>query len=80
MKTLSITEARKDIYKLVDEVSETHEPIQLYGKRNSAVLISEADWRSIQETLYLSSIPGMVKSIHEGRKEPIEESLKDLDL
>lgn len=74
MKTLTATQARKEIYRLLDEASETHEPIQITGKRTNAVLISEDDWRAIQETLYLSSIPGMQDSIVEGLKTPVEES------
>jgi len=53
MKSLSITEARKNIHKLIDEATETHQPVQITGKRNNAVLVSEEDWRAIQETLYL---------------------------
>jgi antitoxin YefM len=79
MKTLTATQARKNIYRLLDEASETHEPIQITGKRTNAVLISENDWRSIQETLYLSSIPGMQESIIEGLKTPIEETDEELD-
>lgn len=63
METLTVGQARKDIYRLLDEVAETHEPIQISGKRSNAVLIGEDDWHSIQETLYLSSIPGMQESI-----------------
>lgn len=72
MTTLSATEARKRLYNLVDEVKETHEPVQIIGKRNSAVLISDDDWRAIQETLYLTSIPGMKESIIEGLGTPVE--------
>lgn len=79
MKTLTATQARKDIYRLLDEVSETHEPIHILGKRSNAVLISEDDWRAIQETLYLSSIPGMSESIVEGLKTPVEETDEALD-
>lgn len=79
MKTLTATQARKEIYRLLDEVSETHEPIQITGKRTNAVLISEDDWRSIQETLYLSSIPGMQESIIEGLQTPVEETDEELD-
>ncbi len=79
MKTLTATQARKEIYRLLDEASETHEPIQITGKRTNAVLISEDDWRSIQETLYLSSIPGMQDSIVEGLKTPIEDTDEELD-
>ncbi len=79
MKTLSATQARKDIYRLLDEASETHKPIQITGKRSNAVLVSEEDWRAIQETLYLSSIPGMQESIVEGMNTPREETEKELD-
>jgi antitoxin YefM len=73
MATYSASEARKNLYKLVDKVKETHEPIYITGKRNSAYLVSEEDWRAIQETLYLESIPGVRKTIIEGLKMPIEE-------
>ena len=73
MTTLSASEARKRLYNLVDEVKETHEPVQIVGKRNSAVLVSEEDWRAIQETLYLTSIPGMRESIREGLSTSVEE-------
>lgn len=66
MSTLSATEARKRLYALIDEVGESHEPVQITGKRRSAVLLAESDWRAIQETLYLVSIPGMRESILEG--------------
>jgi len=71
MTTLSATEARKSLYNLVDEVALSHVPIQIVGKRHSAVLISEEDWRAIQETLYLTSIPGMRESILKGLKTPV---------
>jgi antitoxin YefM len=73
MTTLTATDARKRLYSLVDEVKESHEPVQIVGKRSSAVLVSEEDWRAIQETLYLTSIPGMRESIQEGLKTPVEE-------
>ena len=73
MTTLSASEARKRLYNLVDEVKETHEPVQIKGKRSSAVLISEEDWRSVQETLYLISIPDMRESICSGLETPVEE-------
>ena len=72
MTTLSASEARKRLYNLVDEVKETHRPVQIVGKRNSAVLISEEDWKAIEETLYLTAIPGMRESIKKGLKTPIE--------
>ncbi len=78
MKTLSITEARRQIYQLVDQANETHEPIQITGKRNNAVLVSEEDWHSIQETLYLTSIPNMKDSIIEGINTPLNETTDEL--
>jgi prevent-host-death family protein len=79
MTTLSATEARKCLYSLVDDVAESHDPIQIVGKRHSAVLISEEDWRAIQETLYLTSIPGMRDSIQDGIKSPVEECDEELE-
>ena len=78
MVTITATLARQTLYNLVDEVSLSHEPVQIAGKRNSAVLISEDDWRAIQETLYLISIPGMKESIVRGLKTPVEKCHKDL--
>jgi len=78
MPTLTATEARKRLYSLVDEVKESHEPIQIVGKRSSAVLISEEDWRAIQETLFLTSIPGMRESIREGLETSVEECDGDI--
>jgi prevent-host-death family protein len=79
MATLTATEARKRLYTLVDDVAESHDPIQIVGKRNSAVLLSEEDWRAVQETLYLSSMPGMRESIRKGLKTPVEECEEELD-
>ena len=78
MTTLTATAARKSLYNLVDDVAMSHDPIQIIGKRHSAVLVSEDDWRAIQETLYLTSIPGMRESIKKGINTPIEECSEEL--
>ncbi len=69
----STTEARRHLYALVDQVQESHEPVWITGKRGNAVLVSEDDWRAVQETLYLVSIPGMRESILEGMATPVRE-------
>ena len=79
MTVLTAKAARTDLYNLIDRTKEFHEPIIISGKRNNAVLISEDDWNSIQETLYLCSIPGMRESILEASKESLEESAKEPD-
>ena len=71
MTSLPVTQARSRLYQLLDEAADSHEPIQITGKRSNAVLVSEDDWRSIQETLYLLSIPGMRDSIRKGMAEPL---------
>lgn len=73
------TEARKHLYSLVDRVQESHEPVQITGKRGSAVLVSQEDWDAVQETLYLVSIPGMRESILEGMATPAEALEDELD-
>jgi len=79
MTSISATEARKQLYKLLDEVSESHEAVQITGKRGNAVLVSEEDWRAVQETLYLVSIPGMRESILQGLATPVDELEDELD-
>ena len=79
MSTLNATEARSKLYALIDEAQETHKPILITGKRVNAVLVSEDDWRAIQETLYLLSIPGMRESIREGLQTPVEKCVQGLD-
>jgi prevent-host-death family protein len=79
MTTISATEARSKMYRLIDEISSSHEPVTITGKRANAVLISEDDWRSIQETLHLLSIPGMRESIREGLETPIEDCAEELE-
>ena len=73
------TEARKHLYSLVDRVQESHEPVQITGKRGAAVLVSQDDWDAVQETLYLVSIPGMRESILEGMATPASELEDELD-
>lgn len=79
MTTFNATEARSNLYKLIDEAAVSHQPIFIKGKRSNAVLISEEDWNSINETLYLVSIPGMRESIIEGMKSDVGECDKELD-
>jgi antitoxin YefM len=78
MTTLTASAARAKLYKLLDQAASSHEPVQITGKRSNAVLISEEDWRAIQETLHLLSIPGMRASIRKGLKTPVKKCLTKL--
>jgi antitoxin YefM len=79
MKTVTASEARSNLYKLIDEAAVTSEPVQITGKRADAVLVSMDDWQAMQETLHLLSIPGMRDSIRKGMKTPVKECLESLD-
>ena len=79
MTSITATEARKRLYSLLDEVASSHEPIEITGRRTSAVLISEDDWRAVQETLHLLSIPGMRESILEGMETPVSDLEQELN-
>lgn len=72
MTTLTASKARMRLYRLLDATAISHEPVQIMGRRHNAVLVSEGDWRAIQETLYLVSIPGMRDSIRRGLKTPVK--------
>ena len=78
MSSITVTEARKRLFSLVDSVAESHDPVHVSGKRHSVVLIGEDDWKALNETIYLHSIPGMVESILEGMRTPISKCSKEL--
>lgn len=79
MTAISASEARANLYRLIDETASSHQPLLISGKRNKAVLVSEEDWAAIQETLFLLSVPGMRESIREGMNTPVDECSQDLD-
>jgi prevent-host-death family protein len=78
MPTITASQARANLYRIIDEAATNHEPVVITGKRNNAVLISTEDWASIQETMYLLSVPGMRESIIEGLQTPVDECAKEL--
>ncbi len=78
MTSLTASQARANLFRLMDKAAASHEPIQITGRRSKAVLISEEDWRSIQETLYLLAIPGMRESLVKGMKTPVSKLSKTL--
>jgi antitoxin YefM len=73
MRTVTVAEARQTFEALSDQVADSHEPVLITSERNHAILIAEDDWRAINETLYLLSIPGMRESIREGLATPLDE-------
>jgi prevent-host-death family protein len=78
MQTLTASEARANLYRLIDQTAESHQPVAISGKRTSAVLVSSEDWNAIQETLFLLAVPGMRESIKQGMAEPLESSATEL--
>lgn len=79
MSVHSVDEARNNLQQLIDEVAESHQPVTITSKGSNAILLNEEDWSSIQETLYLLSIPGMGESIKEGLATPIDECSEEID-
>lgn len=78
MKTIKAEETEKTLQELLEETAASHEPIQIISDASNGILVSEEDWRAIQETLFLISIPGMRESIREGMATPIEECSEEL--
>lgn len=79
MPSFTVSEARANLYRLIDDAAENHNPVLITGKRNNAILVSEEDWAAIQETLHLLSIPGMRESIRAGMEAPLDDFSKELD-
>jgi antitoxin YefM len=78
MHAVTASEARANLYRMIDETAQSHEPLLISGKRTSAVLLNAEDWQAIQETLYLLAVPGMRDSIKAGMAEPLAKSAKTL--
>lgn len=79
MTMLTASEARANLYRLIDQAAESHQPIHIVGKRSNAVLLAAEDWAAVQETLHLLSVAGMRESIKAGMAEPLEQSATDVD-
>lgn len=79
MTAITASEARANLYRLIDEAASSHRPLLITGKRNNAVLVSAEDWEAIQETLFLLSVPGMRESIRNGMEASVDECAEDLD-
>ena len=79
MQTVTASEARANLYRIIDQAAKSHQPIVITGKRSNAVLLSSEDWSAIQETLYLLGVPGMRESIIAGIAENPDECSKVLD-
>lgn len=79
MANWSLTEAQSNLQQLIDEVTHSHKPVIITGAGHNAVLLSEEDWASIQETLYLLSVPDMREYIKEGLATPVEDCDRELD-
>ena len=79
MAVITASEARANLYRLIDDAASSHQPLVISGKRNRAVLIAEEDWTAIQETLFLLSVPGMRESIRDGLDSPVDECREELD-
>ncbi len=78
-KVMSASEVRANIYNIMDETAQSHEPVLITGKRNNVIMLSEEDYRAIEETLYLNSIPNMASSIREAMKAPDSEFSEDVE-
>lgn len=79
MTAVSATTARANLYRLIDQVNDEAQPVTITGQRGNAVLVGEADWQAIKETLYLESVPGFAESVREARAEGIEAAATELD-
>ncbi len=78
-KVMTVSQARTNIYKIMDETAQTHQPIMITGKRNNVVMLSEDDWNAIEETLFLNSVPDMASSIKEAMDAPNSEFSEDIE-
>ncbi|MDP3089097.1 MAG: type II toxin-antitoxin system Phd/YefM family antitoxin [Nitrospira sp.] len=77
LATLTASAAQSKLGRLIDEMAYSQKPIRIVGKHSNAVLIPESNWRAIQETIYLLSIPKMRQSIRKGLATPAAKCAKE---
>ena len=80
MDSLSIPEVTKNFDNLINQITETHQPVIIKGTENDVVMLSKEDWAAIQETICLNSIPGYIDSINEAIDSPREEWINAKEL
>jgi len=78
-KIMSVSQVRADIYNVMDETAQTHEPILITGKRTNVVMLSQEDWNAIEETLFLNTIPNMASSIQSAMNAPDSEFSENIE-
>ena len=79
MKIYTTSQARTNLFGILEYTAQSHDPVYVVGKHNKAVILAEEDYRAIIETLYISSIPGLKESILKSRDEPLESCTEDID-
>jgi PHD/YefM family antitoxin component YafN of YafNO toxin-antitoxin module len=77
MQTIPVSEAGSNLLQLIETAAAAHEPMMILGRHHNAVLLSEEDWRGIQETLQLTAIPGLKESIRAGMQTPVSDCHKE---
>jgi PHD/YefM family antitoxin component YafN of YafNO toxin-antitoxin module len=80
MITITASNARKGLYRLMDLTTESHKPIIITGKSNNVIMISEEDWRAVEETLYLNSVPDLAKELIERKSDKDTEFIDESDM
>ncbi|WP_195405289.1 type II toxin-antitoxin system Phd/YefM family antitoxin [Streptococcus constellatus] len=77
MLNTTITNFRKDIFKLLEQTIKYNEPVNVTTKNGNAVILSEEDYNGMIETLYLYSIPNLKEHIMEDMAKPTSEFVSE---
>ena len=80
MYNTNVTNARANLYNLINMAIDNNEVININTKNGNAVLISEEDYNSLIETLFLSSDPDYKKSLIKGKEIPLEECIDEEEI
>lgn len=80
LRSCTSSQARETLYRLMDDISDSHQPFLITGRRNNVVMISEEDFRAMEETLYLLSVPGLRESLLKASKESLDDCLDSKDV
>lgn len=80
MLNTNVTAFRKNIFQLLEQTIKYNEPVNVSTKDGNVIVLSEEDYNSLMETLYLSSIPGMKETIAEGLNTALSECVPESEV
>jgi len=78
--SITASEARKNLFPLIEQVNEDRTPVEITSRRGDAVLLSRAEYDALQETAHLLRVPANARRLLESLQQAAEGRRDEHDL